>query len=267
MTLRIDLLLTTLTISLLLTGTARAGLLQSDSADPVDAGHVETELNGIYTVDKAQRSGVTAKCHATDADLTITAGLKSGMDLSIALPYTLASRERIGGLLAIKSDGLNDMTVDLKVRLVDTRAIKLAIRPGLLLPTGKSSDGLSDGRLGLTTALLASREFADGKLLLYINGGYERHNYRDVQVRTATRHDIFIATAALEAEAAPGLFLSAELVMGTNPARDDSTLPAFAVAGTKFEFTPAVEGYAGVKAGLTKPADDLAVLLGLVIKL
>lgn len=266
MALRISTTAATLALSLLLAAPVRAGLLNSDSADPVAPQHAEVELNGSYTLDKARSSGATAKCHSTDSSLTITAGLAAGTDIALALPYTLASREKVGGSLARRSDGLNDLTVDLKFRFIDMNGLKLALRPGLLLPTGKVSDGLSDGRVGLTTALLATGEVAGGKLLLHANGGYQRHNYRNATTRDSNRADVFSFSLAGEAEIAAGLTLAVDIGVATATSKMQTTPPAYGLIGASYTITDRLDAYLGGKAGLTTSEDDFTALCGAVYK-
>jgi hypothetical protein len=247
-------------------GGAEAGLLVSDSAVPVETGHAEVELNGTYTIDKARSSGVTAKCHSTDSNVTITAGLADGAAIAVALPYTITSREKIGGTLAKRSDGLNDMTVDLKFRLLDRNGLKLAIRPGLILPTGKSSEGLSDGRIGLATALLATKEFAGGTMLLHVNGGYAWRNYRNAAIRGTTRADIFTGSVAGETEVAPGLTLAADIGLATASDKTVTTPPVYGLVGATYAINGNLDVYAGCKAGLTRTEDDFSALFGVIFK-
>lgn len=266
MTLSIKATLATVCLSLVLVGSARAGLLNSDSADPVSTGHAEFELNGVYTVDKAQRSGVTAKCHSTDGDLTVTAGLTKGADIAVVLPYTVTSREKIGGSLARRSDGLNDLSINLKFRFLEMNGLKLAIRPGLLLPTGKSSEGLSDGRIGLATALLATRAFADGTLLLHVNGGYQRHNYRSAAVRETNRADIFTGSIAIEHAIAAGLTLAADVGLASASDKLHTTAPVYGLVGATYAIAENIDVYLGVKGGLTRTEDDFTALFGMNLK-
>lgn len=252
--------------SLVFAGTAEAGLLGTDSAAPVAAGHFEAELNGAYTIDKKRSGSDTAKCHATESDLTVTAGLTDGTDISATLPYTLTSREKIGGSLARRDEGFNDLTVAIKYRFFDSSGLQLAIKPGVILPTGNSSEGLSDGRSGVTAALLATKEVRGGKLVLHANAGYEHHDYRDAATREAARGNIFTFSLAGEATAAAGLILAVDLCLATAADKSMDTPALSALGGATYEISKMLETYAGIKAGLTKPADDLTALAGIKVK-
>lgn len=253
-------------LSTVLAGAAHAGLLNTDSADPVEVKHVEVELNGSYAADKAQTGGVTSRSRTTNGDVTVTAGIVKGVDIAATLPYTFDTREKTNGTLTRDADGLNDMTLELKYQFYEHDGLKLAVKPGVILPAGKESEGLSDGKSGYTAALLATREFNDGKLALHANAGYERHNYKAAATRDSSRQDIFTFSVACEAEAAEGLRIAADTGLATNPDRASSTPPAYALVGVKYEFNKTLEGYAGVKIGLTKPEDDITGLFGITLK-
>lgn len=249
-----------------LTTPARAGLLASDSAEPIGVRHVEFGLNGIYTIDKARNGGVTAKCHSTDSDITVTSGIVKGMDISLTLPYTFAARQKVPGGVSSRVDGLNDLTVDLKYRLWEYAGLKLAIKPGVIFPTGTESEGLSDGRTGFSTALLATKEFADGKVSLHANGGYERHNYGNSELDAASRSDIFSFSVAAEGEVAEGLKLAADCGLATDSARNSATPVVYALVGGVYELAKNMDIYSGVRAGLTRHEDDFSALYGLILK-
>jgi len=255
-----------LILVVLLTGTARAGLLLTDGADPLEPSHAEVELNGTYTVDKARRGGETAKCHATDGDFTLTVGVVNGADISVTLPYTFFAREKVSGGAWSRVDGFHDLTVDLKYRIYDGRELKLAIRPGLILPTGKGDEGLSEGRTGFVVLLLATKEFASGKVLLHANGGYERHDYKARDVAAASRADIFRFSLATEVAAAEGVTLAADFGLATDTDKGSSTPVAYALCGGMYDLSRNLQAYAGAKAGLTRPEDDLTLLAGLKLK-
>lgn len=255
-----------LAAGMLMTATAQAGLLATDGAGTVEARRVELELNGSYAGDKANSGGVTAKSRSTDGDITLTAGVANGLDLSIALPYTFRAREKENDILTNSAEGFNDMTLQLKYQFLEYEGLKFAIKPGLILPTGKKKEGLSDGRVGFTTRLIATREFSEGKYALHANAGYERHNFRDEVADSTSRSDIFIFSLAGEAEFAEGLKLQTECGLATNPDNTSNTPLVFVTAGSTYEVTKIFEVYAGVKFGLTEPEDDATALLGLKLK-
>jgi hypothetical protein len=244
---------------------AHAALLITDSADPVEARHVEVELNGSYAHDKSTSNGITTKTDSTDGDITLTAGLAKGLDASTTLPYTFRSKQEINSTTT-KVDGFNDITIDFKYQLLELDGLKLAIKPGAILPAGKSSEGLSDGKFGFSAALLATREFADGKIAVHTNAGYERHNYKDPAVNDASRSDIYSFSIAGEFEVADGLKLGLDTGLATNADKTSHTPPAYALGGATYELGKLLDIYVGAKFGLTRPEADLTSLFGAKLK-
>jgi len=243
-----------------------AGLLTTDAAEPVVAGQIEAELNGAYIFDKAEQGGVTAKCHSTETDLTVTAGVVRNLDISVGLPYTITAREKLEGEPESHVEGFNDMNIDLKLLIMKSSGFKMAIKPGVIIPLGESSSGLSDGRFGFTAALLTSKEFAEGAFLLHANAGYARHNYQDSAVRDASRSDIYYFSVAGEAEIASGLTLGLDTGLATNSDNSNNTPPAYALGGITYAAGELFDIYAGIKVSLTEPEDDLTALLGAKLK-
>lgn len=266
MKLRAKAVMFSLLIFLLNARMTHAGLLATDAAEPVEAGQVETELNGAYIIDKAEQGGVTAKCHSTETDLTVTAGVVRGLDVSVGIPYTITAREKLEGESESHVYGFNDMNIDLKLQFPEISGLKLAVKPGVILPTGKRSDGLSDGRFGVTAALLATKEFAEGNFLLHANAGYERHNYQDPDVRAASRSAIYFFSVACEAEIADGLTLGLDTGLSTNPDKSNDTPSAYALGGATYAAAKLLDIYAGIKVSLTEPEDDVTALFGAKLK-
>ena len=243
-----------------------AGLLNTDNADPVEAGHLEIELNGSHSHDRDSSGGVTTRTRSTDGDLTATVGLADGLDASVSAPYTARTSREVDGQDTGRYDGFNDLAIAAKYRFLDASGLKLAVKPALLLPTGRSSEGLSDGRPGYSLAIIATREFAQGKIAINANLGYERHNYRDKASQDANRCTIYTGSIAAEAELADGLKLGLDAGLATNADRTSNTPLGYALAGATYELAKAIEVYAGGRFGLTRPEADLAALFGAKLK-
>jgi len=241
--------------------------LSTDDAGTVDAGKFELELNGSYTEDSETTFGVTTKCNRSDAELKVTTGLYKNLGISLALPYNINERVREDEQLVGRSDGFGDMTVELKYAIAELAGISFAVKPTVIIPTGKYSAGLSEGRWQFGGTLIATREFADGTYALHANLGYEHHDYRTAELREITRSDIWSGSIAGEMEVAKGLFAVADFVLATTADRSTRQLSACALTGIRYEINSHLDVNAGVKFGLTKPEDDLTALYGIVLKL
>lgn len=255
-----------LAFALLTAGSALAGPpLVTDDAGTVDVGKVEIELNGSYTHDKEKADGITTKSSSSDGEVKITTGLYKNLGVSLAIPYTFRARENVDGEIG-KTDGFGDMTLELKYAFAELGGVSFAIKPILILPTGKYSDGMSEGRWQFGGALIATREFEEGKYALHANLGYEHHSYRTDEARETTRSDFWSGSIAGEAEVMKALFLVADFGLATAADKGTRDLAAYALTGARYEINDYLDVNAGVKVGLTKPEDDLSVLYGLMLK-
>jgi len=257
---------TTATLALLIvtSGTALAGPpLATDDAGTVEVGKLEIELNGSYAHDRERSSGVTAKTTTSDGELKLTTGLYKDLGIALAVPYLFSARDTEGGALVGKDSGFGDMTLELKYAFVELGGINLAIKPALILPTGK--DSLSDGHVQYCATLIASKEFADGQYALHANLGYEHHRYH-AHARAISHSNLWAGSVAGEVQLAKGLVMVADVGVATNPHKGDHELPVYALTGARYEINELLDINAGVRFGLTRPETDLTALYGLVLK-
>ena len=259
--------ITALSLSMMIAGSALAGPpLATDDAATVDVGKVELELNGSYTEDRETAFGVTTKCRTADAEVKLTTGLGKNLGISLALPYNINERIKQNDQLVGKSNGFGDMTVELKYVFAELAGISLAVKPTAIIPTGKYSAGLSEGRWQFGGALIATREFEDGKYALHANVGYEHHSYRTEEISDATRSNLWSGSIAGEVVVAKGLTAGVDFGLATTADRSTSQLSACVLGGARYEINDHLDINAGVKLGLTRPEDDLTALYGIVLK-
>jgi len=257
-----------LSLALLTASSALAGPpLITDDTGTVDVGKVEIELNGSSPYDKEITAGVTTKHNTMDTEMKVTTGLYKNLGISMAIPYTISARVEENGQLASKADGFGDMTLEIKYAFAELAGISFAIKPSIIMPTGKYSAGLSEGHWQFGGTLIATREFADGTYALHANLGYEHHDYRTAELRENTRSDIWSGSVAGEMKMAKGLFAVAEFVLATTADKSTRQLSVCALAGARYEIDSHLDINAGVKFGLTRPEDDLTALYGIVLKL
>jgi hypothetical protein len=250
-------------------GSALAGPpLITDDAGTVDVGKVEIELNSSYGYDRDSAGGVSTKTNTVDGEIKITTGLYKNLGISLAIPYLINERVHTngdeGGISNV--DGLQDMTLEIKYAFIELAGINLTIKPSVVMPTGKYSNGLSDGRWQFGATLIATKEFDDGKYALHANLGYGYNHYRTDELRESIRSNVWSGSIAGEAEVAKGLFAVADFGLQTNPDKGSKELPIYALTGLRYEINDHLDIDAGVKFGLTKPEIDVTALYGLVLK-
>jgi hypothetical protein len=253
-----------LSFTLITASSALAGPpLATDDAGTVDVGKVEIELNSSYGYDKQTLDGSTTKTTTADGEVKITTGLYKDLGISLAIPYLFNERSNVDGDVS-NIDGFGDMTLEVKYKFAELAGINLAIKPSIIMPTGKYSNGLSEGRWQFGSTLIATKEFAEGKYALHVNFGYEHHDYRvDADLQ---RKNLFSGSIASEAELTKGLFAIADFGLATNPDKTSNELPVYALTGLRYEINAHLDIDAGIKFGLTKPETDVTAVYGLVLK-
>lgn len=247
--------------------TAYAGPpLITDDASTVDVGKVEIELNSSYIHDRENVNGMSVRRNVFDGEAKVTTGLYKNLGVSLTIPYTFSDRTREDGTLTNRADGFNDMTVELKYAFAELGGFSFAIKPSVILPTGKSSNGLSEGCWQFGGTLIASRELDDGTYALHANLGYDHHDYRTEQAWAANHSNLWFGSLAGEARIVKGLTAVAEVGLSTTQDKSTNELTSFAQVGARYEVNEHLDIDAGLKLGLTKPEDDLTVRYGIVLK-
>jgi len=248
-------------------GTAFAGHpLITDDAGVVEVKHVEVELNGAYNHDRDTSGGVTRRTESTEGEVKITTGVYKDVHIALTLPYTFNSWGSEDNRISERNSGFGDLTAEIKYKFLELHGFEFTAKPYLIMPTGKYSAGLSDGRWGFGGALISTKEFAEGKYAVHANVVYEYHDYKDPAVRHETRSDLWRGSVAGEAEVLKGLKAMVDFGVGTATDRAINDVASYALVGTSYEVCKNFELNAGIKFGLTKAEDDLSVLWGATIK-
>lgn len=251
-----------LTFALLTSGSALAcPPLFTDDAGTIDVGSVEIGIGGGYIYDKESDAGSTTKTNSHEAELNIGTGLYKDVGVCIAVPYLMSERVKVDGALDSNEKSFGDISVELKYAFAELSGVNLAIKPAITLPTGK--DSLSDDHIQYGATLIATKEFNEGAYAIHANLGYERHTCRN---NGDGRENLWSLSIAGEAEVAKSLFAVADFGLSSNEDPAASTLPAYALAGMRYELNDTLDLSAGVQFGLTSPADDLNIVYGVTIK-
>jgi outer membrane receptor protein involved in Fe transport len=240
--------------------------LITDDAGTVEVGKVEIESNNSYSHDSEHEGGVKVRGDVFDTELKVTTGLYKDLGIALAVPYVFSDRTKEDGHLVDDVEGFGDMTLEVKYRFLELAGIDFTIKPYVLIPTGRYNVGLSEGSWQPGVTLIATREFHDGDYALHANVGYEHHHYRTDDMRGTNRNNLWSGSLAGEAKLLPGLIGVADFGLATTQDKGTDTLTSYALTGVRYEVNEYLDVDAGVKFGLTKPEDDLAVLYGIVLK-
>lgn len=237
----------------------------SDDAGTVEVGKFELELNGSYTHDKETVAGVTTKSGRHETELRASTGLYKDLGISLATPYTFSAREDVAGHVK-ELDGFGDTTLEVKYAFAELAGVNVAIKPAIIIPTGRYSTGLSEGRWQYGSTLIASREFAEGNYAIHANLGYEHHDTRSNDLRETARSELWSGSVAGEMKLCKGLTGLLDWGLSTNPDTRSNILPVYVLAGLRYEINEQLDINAGIKAGLTAPEDDVSLRYGLALK-
>lgn len=237
-------------------------------------GKFQLELSTEFTFDKETRDldgdGLVdgIKMKSTVASVSFTYGITENIDIAIETPY-MRSKTTINGQVdpndpSANAKGISDIVLDAKWRFYEHQGFSLAVKPAILLPTGKAEKGLGNGRTSYELLLIATKEFKP--FAIHLNGGYARNEYKLQPDKDAKRKDLWAGSIAGQWEAMSKLTLVAETVIQRNEEKTNNTHPVFATVGAIYTVAENFEVNLGMRAGLNKTADDLSVLAGVALK-
>ena len=248
--------------------------LITDDAGTVELGKLEIELNGSYSHDSSTSSSfdgeyfnwISGKAEKTELEAKITTGLWKNLAVSLTIPYTVDERVKENDQVIGTTDGFGDMALDIKYNFLQLGDFSFTVKPTLIMPTGKYSAGLSEGRWQYGGTMIATKSFDEGRYAIHANVKYEHHDYRTDEAKEGNRRDLYTGSIAAEAELFKGFVVGADFGVGNTQDKTTKTLSAYALGGARYEITENLGVHAGMKFGLTTPEDDFSVLYGIVLK-
>ncbi|MFA6499107.1 MAG: transporter [Desulfurivibrionaceae bacterium] len=227
--------------------------LITDDTGTMGAGKAQLEMNGEYGREK--EDGVTTK--TTQGDACFSYGLSDSVDFVINLPY-LHYREK-SEEATMNENGFSDTSLELKWQFYEHDDLSLAIKPGLILPTGNDDNGLGAGKAAYSLFFIASQEM--DPWAFHLNLGYIRNeNTQDDE------KDIWHASIASTLALTEDLTAVANLGIESNPAKLASTDPAFFLVGLVYALSEELDIDCGIKYGINDPETDYTVLAGVTWK-
>lgn len=232
--------------------------LITDDTGVQGKGKTQLEVNGEYNYDKERLDGVSVKEKEWQLGATLSYGITNEIDLVLTTPYRWTKGEE-NGLTTARENGLSDATLEAKWRFWEHEGSSLAIKPGIILPTGDEDKGLGAGKVGYSLFLIGTQEMKP--FTFHANLGYKRS-----ENCLNEREDIWHASIAAEWEVMENLKLVANTGIETNPERDSNTDPAFLLGGVVYSVNEDLDLDAGVKFGLNDVETDYTLLAGLTYR-
>lgn len=236
--------------------------LISDDSGTQGKGKWQLEIMGEYDFDKTNSIGPAGTETSTkdrNAELrnVLTYGISDPVDLVLSVPYQWKRSDTDGNVTSSK--GFSDITLEVKWRFFEKDGLGIAVKPGVILPTGDKDEDLGAGRTGFTLFLLATKELP--LWAFNFNLGYKRN-----ENRIDERVDIWHVSASAEYKVRKEFRLVANIGAERNTDLDSKTAPAFALAGFIYSVAENCDFDMGVKYGLNYPETDLALLMGLTFR-
>lgn len=219
---------------------------------------VQVEINGEYNYDKERVDGISVKEKEWQLGATLTYGITDEIDLVLTTPYLWTKSEE-DSLTVAKENGFGDAVFEAKWRFWEHKGTSLALKPGIILPTGNEDKGLGAGKVGYSMFLIGTQEMEP--ITFHMNLGYTRNENSFDE-----RKDIWHASIAAEWAIMEKLTLVANTGMETNPDRESNTDPAFLLGGVVYSVNEDLDLDAGVKFGLNDVETDYTLLAGVTYR-
>ncbi len=232
--------------------------LITDDAETQGKGKFQMEVNGQYDFDEETVDGVTAKSTGAEVMTIVSYGLTDTTDLVLSFPYQWG-KVKEEGVTVYDEKGIADTTFEVKWRFYEQDGLMLALKPGVILPTGNESRGLGAGRVGYQAFFIGTK-MAD-PWEFHLNAGYIGN-----ENKVDEEKNIWHASFAAEYELFKNLELVANIGVERNRDKTGSGNPAFLLGGIEYEVAESFSLGLGVKYGLTAAETDWSLLAGIAFR-
>jgi hypothetical protein len=230
--------------------------LITDDAYTQGKGNFQLEVTGEYVNDKETDKGETT--NSETAATTITLGITETIDIVAAMGYQNIRKNTEGAIS--RNDGAIDSGIDVKWRFYEKKNdLLLAIKSGIIFPTGDADKGLGSGIARFRFFFISSKELKS--FTFHLNLGYMRNNNKNDE-----RKDIAHASLAGEWKIMQKLRLVANAGIETCKDRSYVNDPAFILGGLIYSITEKLDIDLGVKHWITRTENDFTALAGITIR-
>lgn len=213
--------------------------LVTDDAGTVRKGNTQIEVSGEYE----QQGDHGTKERTLTFGSALTYGVTEASDIVFSTPYLFTRTKESGN--TERKHGFGDMTAEFKWRWYEKNGLALALKPGLILPTGNDREGLGAGKVGYQFFLIATKELEP--FAFHLNAGYIRN-----ENTVHEREDLWHASLAGELCLAEGVTLVANSGIERDPDPSCKREQTFVLVGLIWDLSKwcAVDG--GLKYGSAK---------------
>ena len=190
-------------------------------------------------------------------------GILDSLDIQFGLSH-VRLRTTENGVVTGDESGMSDSTLEVKWRFLEAGAFSLAVKPGLLLPTGDEAKGLGTGSTSWGVALLATYDAEPWTFLG--NVAYSRARFKLPQDAADNQSDLWRVSGGLSYAVAGDVRLVGEAGLRRNESRNDPYTPdktsQFAMIGIIYSPSKNMDFDAGFRKNLNDAEFDKAFLVG-----
>ena len=239
----------------------------TDDTGTQGKGNWQLELQGDFlrnerTADTG--AGPVEQSSKLDAFISVLSyGILENLDIQVGLVH-LRQRTTENGIVTEDASGMFDSTLELKWRFYEAGGFSLALKPGLLLPTGDENKGLGTGRTSWGVNFIATHEAEPWTFLG--NVAFARLRFKSPQDAAESRSDLWRISGGLAYALTGSLRLVGEAGVRTNESKDDAFLPGgtsqFAMLGVIYSPTKKIDLDAGFRKNLNNAEFDKVFLVG-----
>lgn len=190
-------------------------------------------------------------------------GILDSLDIQFGLSH-VRLRTTENGVVTEDESGMSDSTLEVKWRFLEAGAFSLAVKPGLLLPTGDEAKGLGTGSTSWGVALLATYDAEPWTFLG--NVAYSKARFKLPQDAADNQIDLWRVSGGLSYAVAGDVRLVGEAGLRRNESRNDPYTPdktsQFAMIGIIYSPSKNMDFDAGFRKNLNDAEFDKAFLVG-----
>jgi Putative MetA-pathway of phenol degradation len=210
---------------------------------------------------------VQQRSRTTTFNPVLTYGLLEKLDVALSLNY-IRYKISENGPTTDAASGLSDSALEMKWRFYEQGPFSLALKPGLLLPTGDENRGLGTGRTSWNVNLIADYEVE--RWVLIANVAYARANFKLPEDEAAYRRNLWRVSGGIEYVVLKEMRLVGELGIRTNAARNNPFFPGrtsqFAMLGVIYSPSDKIDLDIGLRKALNRAEADTTILVGATLR-
>lgn len=229
----------------------------TDDTGTQGKGKLQLEATGTWITDQEHVGGAGVRAIGSLAALVFSAGLSETLDLVVGVPYVWTETKEAGQ--STKDQGIADTVIEAKLRFYEKGLFSMAIKPGILLPTGEAEQGRGIGHVNYTAFLISTVHAEPWTFDANLGFLY-------LQNRLDERSNIWFASLATRFAVAEQWTLAGEIGATRNADPADSSHPAFAQAGLIYSPSDDLDLSLGFLAGLSEAEVDQSVRAGVTVR-